>query len=249
MDGDAADVIADELDLTRMDADPDREADGARGSGHGRPTSDGLRRAVEDGQEAIARRLDLASMEDVEVIAQACVVESQQVLPRVVTESLEGGRRVDDVGEEDRREDPFSRTFGRDTDDPGARPFDRDPRLVADHPGVVARRDLEDRVRRDVEPLAIVHDDVEDPGDGVAQMVHLAAAGSHDRGEIDRPSPSWTPRGPPDGRLVEVDHGRLALRERPHLVRFGECLDLESGHPIAAFLATIDGVVAMRVGA
>ena len=106
MDSDAADIVSDELDLTGVDADPDGEADRVCRAGHRRPTADSLRGAVEDGQEAIAGRLYLTSMEDVQVIAQACVMEPQQVLPRVVAEPLEGGRRVDDVREQDCREDP-----------------------------------------------------------------------------------------------------------------------------------------------
>ena len=87
----------------------------------------------------------------------------QQLAPGGVTDSLERRGRVDDVGEEDRGKGPLARPIGRDPDDPRAGPLDSDPRLVADHPCVVAGRYLVDGVRRDVDRIAVVGLDPQPP--------------------------------------------------------------------------------------
>ena len=89
VDRDAADVVSDELDLTRVDTDPDRQADAARASGSspprsGRPSSRRRRRP-----ESRRRSSYLAPAEDVEVIAQTCVVGRSSSCHAVVAESLE----------------------------------------------------------------------------------------------------------------------------------------------------------------
>ena len=52
-------------------------------------------------------------------------------------------RRIDDVGEEHRRDDPFAGTLRPDPHELSARPLDRHPWLITHHPGVVAGRDIE----------------------------------------------------------------------------------------------------------
>ena len=100
--------------------------------------------------------VDLAPSIRVQGIAETSVVSVQQIAPGGVTDSLQSRGRVDDVGEEHGRERPLARSIGRDPDDPRARPLDRDPGLVADHPCVVAGRYLVDGVRRDVDRIAVV---------------------------------------------------------------------------------------------
>ena len=84
----------------------------------------------------------------------------QHVPPCRVTDALQDRGRVDDVGEEDCCEDPLTGPFGGYAELSGTRPLERHPWLVADHPCVVTRRDLVDRVGQDVELLAVVHHDV-----------------------------------------------------------------------------------------
>ena len=105
-----------------------------------------------------------------------------------------------------------------------ARPFDRHPRLVADHPGIMPGRDVEDGVGQDVEDcLPIVHVDVQDTGDGVPEMVDLAAFGVV-RCEIDRTIASRDSHtgGPSDGRSPRRTTLSAALGKRAHLIGAGE---------------------------
>src|SRR5436309_1297215 len=60
VDRDAADVIADGLHLAGVDAGPDPKPQGAAARPNIQGESDGPRRTIERGQEAIASRLDLA---------------------------------------------------------------------------------------------------------------------------------------------------------------------------------------------
>ena len=59
------------------------------------------RRAVEDDQEAVADRLDLAAVEAVELAADRGVVGGEQVAPARVAEPRGVAGRADDVGEQD----------------------------------------------------------------------------------------------------------------------------------------------------
>jgi len=199
---------------------------------HGAGAADGLRRAIEDSQEAVARRLHLSAAKRIQVIAKAGIVEPQEFLPCLVAHSLEHGRGVDDVGEEHRREDPFAGTFGPDPHDPSARPFDRHPRFLTDHPGVVARWDFVDRVGRYVEGVSIVHQDMQDAGHRVAEMVNLTAFGAHDRCEVGRPPPARIEFRPGDGSFIEVDNLGTSLGDWTDLVRSSEAFVPESGHDL-----------------
>src|SRR5262245_33692112 len=99
MDRQAADVLADGLDLATVDTDPDGQAELPGGSHHRRGTSHRSRRTIEDREEAIAGRLDLASIERVQVVTEPGVVPSQLVPPALVPHALDGGGRVHDVRE------------------------------------------------------------------------------------------------------------------------------------------------------
>ncbi len=213
-----------------MDGRPDPKAEALGGACHRPSAPHGSGRAVEDRQEPIAGGAHLASAEAVQVVAEADVVAAQEILPGSVAHPLEHGRRVDDVSEEDRRDDPFAGTLRPDAHEVRARPLDRHPRLVTDHPGVMSGRDLEDRIGRDVERLPIVHADMQDAGDRVPEVVDLAAWGAHRGCEIHGPSPAGAPVRPSDGRLGEADDLSVPLGKGADLVGGGEALDLESGH-------------------
>jgi hypothetical protein len=121
------------------------------------------RGAVEHGEEAITGRLDLASPEDVELGSNADVVGNQEFLPRGVADPFEGGGRGNDVREHDGGEGPAPAFADCGLHGPpGRAPLDRDPGLVADDPLVVSGWDLVDRVRPDVQCLAVVHDHAHD---------------------------------------------------------------------------------------
>jgi hypothetical protein len=94
----------------------------------------------------------------------------------------------------------------------------------------VSRRDVEDGVGRDIELLPIVHEDVQDAGDGVPEVVDLAVLGAYRACDVDVPSLARTPARAADGRLAEADDLGVGLREPADLVGMGEVLDLETGH-------------------
>ena len=181
-------------------------------------------------QEAVPGGRDLAPAESIEHLAQACVVGQQPIAPGRIAEALEGRRRVDDIGEHDGGQDPIAWVVRRDADGSGAGPLDRLPGLVADHPGVVVRRDLVDGAGTDLEGLPVAHLDMQRPGHGIAEMVQLTGGGARDRPEIGRPAPSWLPACVSDHHLVEADDRRLPLRHRPLLVAAGEAPGLQARH-------------------
>ena len=230
VDGHAADIAAHERDLARVDTDSDRESELLRRAGHRGRAPHGPRRPIEDRKEAVAGRLDLPPAIRVQVVTDAGVVESQQLLPGPIADLFERRGRVDDVGEEHGREDPLARIVRPDADDVGARPLDRQPGLLSHDPGIVARRDLVDGVGRDVECLAVVHAHVQDAGHGMAEMVDLAARRAHDRGKIGRPAPAGAEFGPCDARFIETDDRGTTLRDRSEFVGSGEALEPQSRH-------------------
>jgi hypothetical protein len=73
MDGDAPDLAAVVLDLARMDARPDRDAERLEGGG-GRRAPHRTGRAVEGCEEAVARRCGLVPAEAVELSAHDAIV-------------------------------------------------------------------------------------------------------------------------------------------------------------------------------
>src|SRR5687768_4282656 len=81
MDGDAAHVIALDLDLTGVDAGARREPEGGGGIEHPGGSADGSAGAVEDDQEAVAGRLDLAPLVTLDVGPRRLVVVGQQGPP------------------------------------------------------------------------------------------------------------------------------------------------------------------------
>ena len=230
MDRDAARIWPHELDLARMEPDADPQADLVGGSTHGGATADGSRRAIEHGEEPIAGRGDLAPSEDIQLAAHEAVVGRQQLPPCCIADAIHRGRRIHDVGEEDRRQHAFSRSFRGDPERPGARPLDRDPGRIADDPRVVASRDLVHRLAFDVDLLPIVHHDVHAAGDRIAEVVELAGRRARDPRHVRRPSPAGLVGGATDGGLVEQEELGMAVLEGPHLVWRRKASGLQAGH-------------------
>jgi hypothetical protein len=150
--------------------------------------------------------------------------------PGRVADAADDGRRIDDVGEEDRREDAIARVVRRLAVPGGVRPLDGDIGLVADHPGVMPGRDLVDVAAVDVHLGPVVHDDVEAPPDRERDVADLAARRPDDRLDVGRPSPARRQRDPADDRLVEIDRFQVPGAERANAIRSGERLALEAGH-------------------
>src|SRR5439155_9151560 len=99
MDRQAADVVADELDLAGMDGSPDLEAQRRGGTPDGTGAGERPGRRVEPGEEAVAGRLDLDAAVSVDRHARRLVVRGEQVLPPAVPNSCGHVGRADDVGE------------------------------------------------------------------------------------------------------------------------------------------------------
>ncbi len=76
----------------------------------------------------------------------------------------------DDVREQDGRQRPLVLLVRGDPEQARAGELDRVEHLVADDPGVVTRRDLVGIPGNDVQLRPVVHQDVEVPGDHIAEM-------------------------------------------------------------------------------
>ena len=63
--------------------------------------------AVEGGEEAVARRIDLASVEARELATNGGVVLLHEIAPATVSDLRRALRRSDEIGEENRREHPI----------------------------------------------------------------------------------------------------------------------------------------------
>jgi hypothetical protein len=106
VDGEPGDLVVPELDLPGVQAGPDREPERGHAAGDRARAPDRPGRAVEGGEEAIARGVDLAPPEAPELAADEVVVSVEEVSPAAIPEG--GGllRGADDVGEEDGRQYP-----------------------------------------------------------------------------------------------------------------------------------------------
>src|SRR5439155_10636759 len=101
MDGDPAQSVACELDLsgvaTRSDLDPQRTY--RPSDGHRAPN--GASRSVEPCEDTVAGRVHPGSTSALDLRLRQLVVSRQQVLPRLVSDPRNVLGRTDDVGEED----------------------------------------------------------------------------------------------------------------------------------------------------
>ena len=158
MDGKPANVIANELDLTCVNTDSNGQFHLAHGPGHCRRTAHGPGGAIEYGQEAVTGRCHFPAPKGVQLIAQSKVVYEQEVTPGRVSNPLEGCRRVDNVGEDHGGKYLFTRPVSSEAERPGARPLHGHPWFVANDPGIMTGRDLENRTRGNVEGLSVVQD-------------------------------------------------------------------------------------------
>jgi len=230
VDGDPARVLAHELQLARVDAHPDGDAELVHGRGHGAATTHRASGPIEDREEAVPGGLDLSAAVHVELLAHEPVVGEQEVPPPRVTQSIKAARGVDDVREQDRSDDPLAWGLQHRGDGPTALPLDGHPRLVADHPGVVPGRDLVDPTRSDVHLLTVVHDHVAHTGDTEAKVMHRAAGAADEGPQVGRPAPTGLEGGMRDHRLVQVERLVAAPRDPPGGSGAAELLHLQPWH-------------------
>ena len=113
------------------------------------------------------------------------VVAPDDIAPggRAASDGLCG--RVHDVGEQDREQHaPAAGGLGTRVRAHGLE-VDRDPGLVADHPGIVSGRDLEDVAGPNLELGPVAHLGSEPAAEGHPDVMKLARLGPGDRLHID----------------------------------------------------------------
>src|SRR6516164_782951 len=102
--GDATDIVFGQLDLAGMQSGAHRDAQGLDGAGDRCRATHSPRRAVERREEAIAQLFHLSAAEPPDLLAYCRVMAVEQHTPLAVAELGGALRRVDDVGEHDRRQ-------------------------------------------------------------------------------------------------------------------------------------------------
>src|SRR5690349_20246017 len=143
---DAGDFPVGDFALAGVQAGPDLELQRLERLANGRRSKHRPRRAVEDGEETVAGRVELAALELRELTAHDGVMPLQELSPARVAEGRSSLGRADDVHEEDGREDALRLDLaGELRDEPCRRRHRRLMSLVVD-PAVDApeRRQLGD---------------------------------------------------------------------------------------------------------
>src|SRR6266542_3488648 len=105
VDGDAADLLVDKLALAGVQPGAHVEVEVPDPVAHCTGTANGARRPVEARKEPVAGRIDLPPAKASELGADDVMVLLQQDAPAAVAERSRPGGRVDDVREENRRQD------------------------------------------------------------------------------------------------------------------------------------------------
>ena len=106
MDGDAADVVAQQLALAGVQPHPDLQTQLPQPGPDGVGRPDGPGRPVEGGQEPVPGGLDLPAPVPGQLPADRLLVLHQQVVPAAVPQAGRPAGRVDDVGEQHRCQHP-----------------------------------------------------------------------------------------------------------------------------------------------
>src|SRR5207245_9537718 len=117
------------------------------------------------------------------------VVFSDGVTPAGGAELRGALGRIDDVGEDDRGENSFVACLPILAVRPHRLEVDRNPGLVADHPGIMPWRDLEHVSRADLELRAVGHLYSEAPGQRDPDVVVLTGLCACDGFDVHRPAP------------------------------------------------------------
>src|SRR5215208_1916249 len=114
MHADAADVVAPELDLAGVDPGPDLDPAVPQPVTEAGGAADPAAGPVEQGQDAVAGRLDQPALELADQLLGEPVVEVEQLAPAAVADPPGELGRPDDIGEQDGGQGPLPRLGGRD---------------------------------------------------------------------------------------------------------------------------------------
>jgi hypothetical protein len=148
--------------------------------------------------------------------------------PFRLAEPLEHRRGIDDIGDQDARDVCFTGHEPAEAVD--TRDLDGLERLVADHPRIVAGRDVKHVVGGDIHLVAIVHEHVEPAAERDAEVAEGAPPRSHRRLEVDRPSPAGLDRRATDGLLAHLNASLENLLGAEDVVRRADALQLWVSH-------------------
>jgi hypothetical protein len=135
---DAAEVSGIALYFARMDAGTDLETILERAIADRCRTPHSSCCAVEEGKEAVARRIDLHAAKPIQLDPHSLVVSCQQLFPGRISKPSGYFRGVDDVGDEQGRNEALARICRLGPAVHTAE-LDRHERFVTDHPRVVPR--------------------------------------------------------------------------------------------------------------
>ena len=111
-----------------------------------------------------------------------------------------------------------------------AHPVDRLERLVADHPCVMAGRDVDDIVRAEIHLGPVVVPHMRASAHDVAGVVNPARRATHDRPHMLRPMPSRLMDVACNSQLTEVPHVGDAARKVLGLIGGAKVLALDAAH-------------------
>ena len=103
-------------------------------------------------------------------------------------------------------------------------------RLIAEHPGVVTRGNVEDLVRRDLGVLAIVHLDGEPSRQQELKMVDLAERLVGFLAQMRRPSETRLNGRVPESQRPNAKQVQRHSRQLANLVGLVDALALDAGH-------------------
>jgi len=106
--------------------------------------------------------------------------------------------------------------------------IDHDRRLVADHPGIMTRRQQRNVARLAIELRTVIHLDAQHAGDVILKVRRLAALGVRERLERAHPAPTRLEHGATDHGAADLDELEPTVGELAHLVRFPKGLVLGS---------------------
>src|SRR5574342_733614 len=108
VDGDASDLVADDLALPRVKPRASLDAERQNASADRFGAANGPRGTIEGGEETVAGGVHFAATKSDQLAAGERVEAVEQLVPPLVTQSSRPFRRADDVGEEHRGEDTIA---------------------------------------------------------------------------------------------------------------------------------------------
>ena len=106
MNGDAAEVIAENLEFSGVNARPHPETDAVHGGADRLRAADRPGRAVEGRKRSVARPIDLPPSKVLKLVANDVVMAPDERPPFGIADLCSPSCRVDDVRKQHRREDP-----------------------------------------------------------------------------------------------------------------------------------------------